>query len=205
MIDALLRRPKDRLLGPVARCLPRGLHPTAITAAAVIPGLAAALAAATGAAALATTLWLVNRVLDGLDGAVARRSGRMSDAGAYADILLDVIVYAAIPLGIAANQDSRAGWVAAAVLLAAFYVNAISWAYLSALLERRAAGARARGEMTAVTMPGGVVEGAETLVIFTLALAVPDWSVALMWAMSAAVAVGVAQRAVRCVRALEAA
>ncbi len=205
MIDHLLRRPKDRALGPLARRLPRGVHPTLITVVAVVPGLGAALAAAAGAAGLAVVLWLVNRLLDGLDGAVARRAGRQSDAGAYADILLDVVVYAAIPLGIAAGQDTRAAWLAAAVLLAAFYVNAISWAYLSALLERRAAGARARGEVTAVAMPGGLIEGAETVILFSVALAVPDWSVAVMWAMAAAVAAGVVLRAVWWARALEAA
>ena len=202
MIDRVLRRPKDGALAPIASRIPRGIHPTAITVAALVPGLGAALAAATGAAALATVLWLANRLLDGVDGTVARRTGRQSDVGAYADILLDVIVYAAIPLGIATHQDSRSAWLAAAVLLAAFYVNAISWAYLSALLERRSAGARARGEMTAVTMPSGMVEGAETLVIFALALAVPDWSVALMWVMAAGVAVAVLQRVVWCVRRL---
>jgi phosphatidylglycerophosphate synthase len=205
MIDHVLRRPKDAALDPIARRVPRAVHPIAITAVAVLPGLGAAFAAAAGAAALATVLWLANRFLDGLDGAVARRGGRQSDAGAYADILLDVIVYAAIPLGIAAGQDTRAAWIAAAVLLGTFYVNAISWAYLSALLERRAAGARARGRMTAVTMPGGLVEGAETVVLFALALAIPDWSVAIMWVMAAAVAAGAVLRAVRWARALEAA
>ena len=70
------------------------------------------------AAVLALGLWLVNRLLDGLDGTLARRSGRQSERGAYADILADVIVYAAIPLGIAAGQDDRAAWIAAGALLA---------------------------------------------------------------------------------------
>lgn len=202
MIDRGLRRHKELALAPVARLVPRAVHPTALTVAAVVPGLGAAVAAAAGAPALALALWLANRTLDGLDGAVARRSGRQSDIGAYADILLDVGVYAAIPLGIAAGQDSRAAWVAAAALLASFYVNAISWSYLSALLERRGAGAAARGDVTAVTMPPGLVEGAETVILLGLALAVPAWSVAVMWVMAAGVAVGVAQRAIAAARAL---
>lgn len=195
MIDRALRRRTEVALTPLLRLAPRGLAPTTVTAAAAVPGLGAAIAAGAGAPALAVALWLLNRLLDGVDGALARGSGRQSDRGAYADMLLDVVVYAAIPLGIAVNQDSRAGWIAAAALLAAFYVNAISWSYLSALLERRGAGAAARGEATSVTMPPGLVEGAETVVIFALALAIPGWSVALMWAMAAAVAVGVVQRA----------
>ncbi len=152
--------------------------------------------------ALATGLWLCNRVLDGLDGVHARRTGRTSDRGGYADMLLDVVVYAAIPLGIAAGRDEPAAWAAAAALMAACYVNGIAWSYLSALLERRGRGAAATGEMTAVTMPPGFVEGAETVVLYALALAVPAWSVPIMWATAAAVAAGVAHRAVWAGRAL---
>lgn len=202
MIDRALRRRKESALAPVVRRIPRSLSPTAITSAAVLPGIAAAAAAGSGAPAPAVALWLLNRLLDGLDGTLARRTGRQSDLGAYADVLLDVVVYAAIPLGIAANQDSRTAWVAAAALLASFYVNAIAWSYLSAILERRGAGARSRGELTAVTMPAGLIEGTETVVIFAIALAVPDWSVTLMWAMAAGVVVGVVQRALWAARIL---
>jgi len=202
MIDRALRGPKERALAPIARRAPGAVHPTAITLAAVVPGVGAAVAAGLGAAPVAVALWLLNRLLDGLDGTLARVRGAQSDAGAYADILLDVAVYAAIPLGIAAGQGTRGAWVAAAALLASFYLNAISWSYLSALLERRGAGAQARGELTAVTMPPGVVEGAETLVIFTLALAVPGWSIVAMWVMAGGVLAGVALRAVWAGRAL---
>ena len=202
MFDHALRRHKDGLLAPVARAVPAAVHPSAITALALVPGLGAAAAAALGAPLVALALWLANRVLDGLDGTLARRRGLQSDTGAYADILLDVVVYAAIPLGLAAADGGRGAYAAAAVLLASFYVNAVSWAYLSALLERRGAGAAARGERTAVTMPPGLVEGAETVVLFALALALPALSVPLMWAMAAAVAAGAGQRALWARRAL---
>ncbi len=203
MIDRALRRHKELLLAPIARITPRAVHPSAVTAAALVPGLGAAVAAGVGAPAVAVSLWLVNRLLDGLDGTIARLGGRQSERGAYADMLLDVVVYAAIPLGIAAGQDTRAAWIASAALLAAFYVNAISWSYLSALLERRGAGASARGEMTAITMPSGLVEGAETVVLLAIALAVPGWSVAVMWVMAAGVAISVLQRAHWAVRRLD--
>jgi phosphatidylglycerophosphate synthase len=202
MIDRALRRHKEVVLAPVVRLVPRSLHPTVLTLAALVAGLGAAVAVAAGASALALALWLANRILDGLDGAVARRAARQSDLGAYADMLLDVVVYAAVPLGIAVGQDSRAAWIAAAALLASFYVNAISWSYLSALLERRGAGAAARGDLTAVTMPPALVEGAETVVLVALALAVPAWSVPVMWVMAAGVGVGVGQRALAAARAL---
>ena len=202
MIDRALRPHAEAALAPLARVTPAWVTPGAVTALAVVPGLGAAAAAAAGRPLLATALWLANRLLDGLDGTIARRSGRASDRGGYADILLDVVVYAAIPLGIAAGRDDEAAWIAAAALLATFYVNGIAWAYLAALLERRGAGAAAHGERTSVTMPPGLVEGGETLVLFALALAVPDWSVAIMWVMAAGVLIGIVQRAVSANRLL---
>lgn len=204
MIDAALRSGKERVLAPVAVRLPGAVGPGAVTAVALAAGLGAAGAAWAGAAWAALALWLLNRFLDGLDGVLARARGSASALGGYLDMMLDVVVYTAIPLGIAAHLDSRAGWVAAAVLLGAFYVNAVSWAYLAALLEARGAGARARGELTSVTMPRGLVEGAETVVLFAVALAVPGWSAATMAVMAALVMVGPVQRAAFAARELRA-
>ena len=198
MTDAYLRRPKEALLGPVARRTP--VHPTAITLVALVPGIGAALAAADGRSVLAVSLWLLNRLLDGLDGAVARQRDRQSDLGAYLDILSDFLVYAALPIGLAAKTGTQDAWIAAAVLLASFYVNTISWAYLAALIERR--DLPREGEYTAVAMPGGLIEGAETVVVYSLMLAVPAWSTALFWAMAAAVAITVGQRVVWALRNL---
>ena len=75
-----------------------------------------------------------------------------------------------------------------AVLLATFYVNAVSWTYLSALLEKRSAGASRTGELTSIAMPPALVEGAETLVLFTLALLVPRDAPQVFAVMAVAVA-----------------
>ena len=157
-------------------------------------GVGAAGAAAAGLTALAVVLWLANRAADGLDGAVARTRGRVTDGGAYLDIVADVVVYAVVPLGVAVHIDARATWIATAVLLATFYVNTISWTYLAALLERRAVGADAGAESTSVTMPPGLVEGAETIVWFTLLLAFPSLAPWWMGTMAVATSLGAAVR-----------
>ena len=196
-MDAYLRGPKESILAPVARWSPRGVHPNAITLVAVVPGIGAAVAAAAGVPAIAVSLWLLNRVLDGLDGTLARQRGRQSDLGGYLDILMDFVVYAAVPIGLAAHAGDRETWVGASVLLATFYVNTISWAYLSAVLERRARDVVSPAPgYTAVTMPGGLIEGAETVVIYTVMLAIPTWAPALFWVMTAAVMVTIGQRVV---------
>lgn len=195
MIDRELRPLTGRVLDPLAARVPTAVGPLALSLAAAAIGLGAAGAAWAGLPALAVAAWLLSRLLDGLDGAVARCRGIASDLGGYLDLVLDTVVYAAVPLGIAAHLDERGAWIAVAVLIATFYVNAVSWAVLSAVLEKRAAGAVATGERTSVTMPRGLVEGAETIALFTAMLALPDAAPALFWAMAAGVAAGAAWRA----------
>lgn len=202
MIDHALRPAKDAVLRPLVAAVPAGVPPLAITACAALAGLGAAGAVAGGWVVLAVALWLGSRVLDGLDGALARRSGADSDLGGYLDFLLDVVVYTAIPLGVAINVGGEGIWTVTALLLGAFYVNAVAWTYLSALLERRGRGAEARGEQTAVTMPRGLIEGTETIVLFSLMLAVPDWAIVIAPAMAALVLLSAAQRARWATRAL---
>ena len=192
MFDDVLRRLKDRLLAPVAHLLGAHVAPNMVTVIAFVVGMAAACAAARSLTGWSVGLWLANRVLDGFDGTQARVHEMQSDFGGYLDILLDFIVYAAIPLALSVANPTLA--FAGAVLQATFFVNAASWMYLAAVLERRQAGAATTGELTTVTMPPGVVAGTETIILFTLMLAWPAARSTLFWTMSALVGVNVVQR-----------
>ncbi len=195
MFDHLLRGLKDRWLAPVARLL-RRVPPNVLSVLALLLGLAAALAAARAAFGVGLALWLANRVTDGLDGSVARLADRQTDFGGYLDILLDFVVYAAIPVGLAIGIGGRDALLAAAVLEGTFFVNACSWMYLSAVLEKRASGAAASGELTTVTMPPALVAGFETVVFYAVFFLVPGRIVLLFGLMAAMVGVNVVQRLV---------
>ena len=194
MLDLPLRPLKDDVLGPLVRGPLRAVPPLLITGAALAAALGAGLAAWRSGPAVAVSLWLLSRLADGLDGAVARHQGGASDRGGLVDIVADTIGYAAVPLGIAAGIDTREVWVVVAVLLATFYVNAVSWTYLAALLEKRAMGAAASGATTSTTMPRGLVEGTETILFFTLALAWPAAAPEVLAVMAVAVGITVAER-----------
>lgn len=202
MLDHLLRGLKDQLLAPLARWL-RGVPPNLLTGLACLVGVASAIAASRALWGAGLALWLGNRVLDGLDGAVARTAGTQSDFGGYLDILLDFVVYAAVPVGLVlgalpgrSGPDAVALAMTLALLEGAFFVNACSWMYLSAVLEKRQAGAAARGERTTVTMPPALVAGTETIGFFTLFFLLPAQLAPLMQVMAALVGVNIVQRLV---------
>lgn len=186
MLDRSLRPLKSAALAPATARL-AAVPPVTITALGLVIGLGSAALAAIGWWLPALVAWLINRVLDGLDGELARTTGRATDRGGYLDLVADATVYAAVPIGVAAGVGSSAAWVAAAFLLGAFYVNIVTVTMLAAIREKQAAGASARGEQTSVTLPDGLIEGTETIVLFAAILAVPAVAVWLMGFMAAAV------------------
>ncbi len=177
-----------RVVEPLAAAV--AVDPMAFTALGLLSGLSAAVAAAFGAWWLALVLWLGGRVLDAFDGAVARSHGTASDRGGYLDFCADMLVYNAIPIGIGFGRDDTTVWIVIAVLLGSFAINSTSLSHLAAVLEKRGRGAGSTGERTAVTMPRGLVEGLETIVFFSLALAFSSQVEWIFGVMAAAVLAG---------------
>ena len=85
------------MLAPFANAIGSAVSPNTISILALLFGLAAAVAAYLARDVSAVVLWLINRTLDGLDGTHARINNLQSDFGGYLDIVLDFVVYAAIP------------------------------------------------------------------------------------------------------------
>ena len=199
MFDARLRQTKQRVFAPIVDVV-ASFPPLALTVIGLVLGLAAAVAAANGVWLLALILFIANRTIDGLDGEVARATAEASDEGGYADMVADTIVYAAIPIGAAAGSEIGHIWPFVAVLVASFYLNTTTWAYLSALIEKRGRGANQHA--TSIVMPPGLVEGAETVLFYTFMLAFPGWLDWTMGVMAAAVGAGAGLRFARGVRLL---
>ncbi|MFM6999566.1 MAG: CDP-alcohol phosphatidyltransferase family protein [Limnohabitans sp.] len=80
-------------------------------------------------------LLLASRLLDGLDGSVARLT-QPTDAGGFLDIALDFVFYAAIPLAFAVAQPATNALPAA--LLASFIGTGSSFLAFAALAENAA-------------------------------------------------------------------
>jgi phosphatidylglycerophosphate synthase len=166
----MLDRAAMAVLGPGLQRLARGLvrlgvGADALTLTGFALGLAAAGCIALGRPLPGLALVLASRLLDGLDGAVARLT-RPTDRGAFLDITLDFLFYASIPLAFAV-ADPPANALPAAVLLAAFMGTGCSFLAFAVLAERRG--------LTSDDYPhkgiyylGGLTEAGETLLCFVL-------------------------------------
>lgn len=136
----MLDRYAQMAIRPVIQALATGLHragvrATTLTWLAWAVGMASAVAIAMQAYITGLLLLLLSRLLDGLDGAVARL-GTPSDAGGFLDISLDFWFYAAIPLAFA-WADSEANALPAAFLLAAFIGTGTSFLAYAVMREKQ--------------------------------------------------------------------
>ncbi|QEE45350.1 CDP-alcohol phosphatidyltransferase family protein [Rhizobium sp. WL3] len=164
MIDAKILPLQRAVLQPVAEYVARcGLKADQISLSGFLAGLGAFIALCFGNWLLALALILVNRVLDGLDGAVARIQGP-TDRGAYLDIALDMVFYALIPLGFAV-QAPEIHALPAAVLIVSFVGTGSSFLAFSAVAAKL--GSKAPEFPTkGIYYAGGLAEGFETIAVF---------------------------------------
>ncbi|KAI4245269.1 MAG: hypothetical protein L6R40_002626 [Gallowayella cf. fulva] len=240
MFDIPLRPLKDTLINPLCAHIPSFITPTHITLLAFSSGLLSCILislpgtypTSLPANHLSLSFWLLNRILDCLDGALARHRGTVSDLGGFLDLLGDFIVYTLLPIAIAYGGSSETiesrrsrissggegVWMAVAVLEGAFHVNNFILFYVAALVEKGAATSKkvegyAKGEvvdgkdrkkeLTSVSMRPALIEGFESGLLFTLMLLFPNAMEGLSWTMAALVAVGIVQRTIWVVKALK--
>ena len=172
MFDAQLRPLIDRLLNPIGRGLVAlGMTANQVTMIGAAFGLIAAGCVAAGLFYPALWFVIANRVIDGLDGAVARAS-RSSDFGGYLDIVSDFIFYSAIPLAFAVARPETA--LAAAFLIFSFIGTATSFLGFAILAEKHQVTTQIRGKKAFYYL-GGLTEGTETILLFLAMLVWPDY------------------------------
>jgi phosphatidylglycerophosphate synthase len=173
MLDKAVQQALRPLMTRAARGLVRlGVGADAISVAGFALGMAAAGAIAFQQYLPGLALLLLSRLMDGLDGAVARAT-RPTDRGGFLDITLDFLFYAAIPLAFAL-ADPAANALPAAVLLAAFIGTGSSFLAFAAVAEKR--------QLHSVAFPdksfyflGGLTEATETITAFAAMCLWPQW------------------------------
>lgn len=184
MFDGFMRKlidpPLDRIGQDIAGL---GIGANAITLAGLIAGLSAAGLVAIGCPLGALAFIALSRLLDGLDGAVARAT-RKTDFGGFFDIVADFAFYGAIPLGFAVWMPTENA-LPAAFLAVTFYVNGASFLGYALLAERHGHVTHARGSKS-LYFTGGLLEGTETIALFVAICLWPVLFPVLAWLFGAA-------------------
>ncbi|MEX0335485.1 CDP-alcohol phosphatidyltransferase family protein [Vibrio tubiashii] len=120
---------------------------------------------------LAMVFVLLNRICDGLDGALARIQG-ISDAGGFLDISLDFLFYSLIPFGfVLANPEQNA--VAGAFLIFSFIGTGTSFLAFAVMAGKRGIDNPVYKNKSLYYM-SGLTEGTETIGCFILFCLLPQ-------------------------------
>jgi phosphatidylglycerophosphate synthase len=163
MIDKHVLPFQKMALNPFANWLARrGITADQLSVFGFCLGVAAFPAIASSHFVAGLGLIVVNRLIDGLDGAVARLTVP-TDRGAFLDIALDFLFYATIPLAFA-WADPAANALAAATLIASFVGTGSSFLAFSAIAAKRGLAANAFPHK-GIYYLGGLTEGAETIAL----------------------------------------
>lgn len=179
MLDAWMRRHIDPPMDRIGRLAARsGLRANHVTLAGVGLGAAATIAIALEAYWVGLALFLTNRLLDGLDGAVARHS-KLTDFGGYLDIVGDFIIYSAFIFGFALAQPEENA-VPAAFLILSFVGTGSSFLAYAIFAEKRKITTDIRGKKSLYYL-GGLTEGSETIAVFVLMCLLPEHFAVIAW------------------------
>ncbi|CAD6565076.1 MAG: hypothetical protein TREMPRED_000802 [Tremellales sp. Tagirdzhanova-0007] len=219
MLDLALRPVKETILLPLVRLIPSTISPDTLTYTGFLIGLSIPLFSALSHSYFALFAWIINRLLDGLDGTVARQRRTQSKWGGYIDIVCDFTVrsrhvspavmglmslkqvYSLIPIGVALcplSPPSEKTQLPLSLLLASFHVNNVILFYLSSALPPSKV-----DEMTSLRMVPAIIEGSESLVFLTVMILLPRRFCLIASTMAVAVGVNVVQRSVLAYSAFE--
>lgn len=184
-----------RLAAPLRHLATRlqrlGVQPDHVSLAGFALGMLAVPALAFQQYMLALALILLNRLGDGLDGALARLVGP-SDRGGYLDITLDFIFYTSVVFGFAlADPENNA--LAAAALITSFMGTGSSFLAFAVMAQKR--------QIENIRLPhkglyyiNGLAEGTETIAFLVAFCLFPQWFATLAWVFFAVCVVTTATR-----------
>ncbi len=177
--------------GMARRLCALGVRADALTFTGFAVGISAALLIAGGFFTLALGAVLLSRLIDGLDGAVARRT-MPTDRGGFLDITLDFLFYASIPLAFAVADPARNA-LAAAALLAAFMGTGASFLAFATIAAKRGMTSTAYPDKSFFFL-GGLTEAGETLAFFIAMCLWPQHFAWLAWSFCGLCVLTIAMR-----------
>jgi phosphatidylserine synthase len=128
---------------------------------------------------LACTALILNRVCDGLDGAVARVRCEVSDFGGYLDIVLDFVIYAGFPTAMAFGIGTLETLLAALDVLFAIITTGVSFLAYAIIAAKRRWDDNAYQGQKSFFFSRGLMEGTETIIFMIMLCLLPHYFVTI--------------------------
>jgi len=157
VIDLRVRPRVQGILQPIGQFLARiGISPTFMTLFGFVVAAVGAIVVGFGSLVVGSLIFLVGSALDGLDGAVARASNRVTARGAFLDATVDRLGEIAMLTGLAVAQRTNTR----VLLLALLSMGAaLMIPYM-----------RAKAEAEGLDGKGGLMGRAERVILYSLGL-----------------------------------
>ena len=172
MLDSYLRPiinpPLDKMGQRLARI---GITANQASIFGIAVGLSAGVAIGFRYFILGLALILINRLFDGLDGAIARAT-KQTDFGGYIDIVGDFAFYVAVPIGFGFAYPDNLPF--ALILVGSFTLTGISFLAYAVLAAKHGLETAAHGKKS-FFYNSGLAEGTETILVFVLMCLIPSY------------------------------
>ena len=171
VIDLRVRPRVQGILQPIGRFLARiGISPTFMTLFGFVIAVAGSILIGIGFPVLGASVFLAGSALDGLDGAVARASDRVTARGAFLDATVDRLGEIAMLTGLAVAQRGEARILLLSLLSMG---GALMIPYM-----------RAKAEVEGLDGMGGLMGRAERVLVFSIGL-ITGYVEPMLWIMLA--------------------
>lgn len=178
MLDSRIRPLIDPPLNAAARALAHtGITANAVTGIGFIFSLCAFAALAFVQYGLAILFIVLSRLMDGLDGPLARQS-QATDLGGYFDIVSDFIFYSGIVFFFAVGRPDMA--LPAAFLIFSFIGTGSSFLTYAIFATKRGLNHDRQGRKAFFYL-GGLTEGTESIATLILICLIPDHFAWIAW------------------------
>ena len=187
LLNKILRPPLALATKPLIRL---GIRADQVTIFGFVLGILAVPAIISEQFNLAIILILINRMCDGLDGAIARQT-HSSDAGGFLDISLDFIFYSAIVFAFIVSHPEQNA-VAGSLLMLSFTATGSCFLAFAIMASKHNID-NPQYPNKSMHYMGGLAEGFETIVVLCLFCLVPQHFVpiALVYTAACCITAGV--------------
>lgn len=172
MLDSVMRPLIEPSLNKAADQIAKyNIHPNIISLTGLVIGLVGCFAIAIQAYMPALLLLIANRVLDGLDGAVARQRGE-TDFGGFLDIICDLIFYSAFVFFFALGHPHHI--LAATFLLFSYVGTGCSFLAYAVIAAKKGMSTDINGNKS-FFHAAGLAEGTETFLFMIFVCLMPGY------------------------------